>query len=52
MKDPMKLSREEKDILTEALRKTKNLPPMQGRITLHISPELKVSAAEFNFVKK
>lgn len=48
----MKLSDKDKDILTEALRRTKNLPPSQGKITLNVSPEGRVAAVEFNFVKR
>jgi hypothetical protein len=47
----MKLSDEDKKVLTEALRKTNNLPPMQGKVILNISPEGKVSTVELNIVR-
>ena len=42
----MKLSDEEKKILAEVLRKTNNMPPSQGKVTLNISPEQKVVSVE------
>jgi hypothetical protein len=48
----MKITSEEKDKLTEALRITNNLPPSQGKVTLNISAELKVAAVEINFLKR
>ena len=52
MNDVMKLSDDDKKILTDALRKTKNLPPMQGQVILNVSPELKVSTVGISFVRK
>lgn len=52
MKEVMKLSDNDKKILTDALRKTKNLPPIQGQVTLNISPELKVSTVGISFTRK
>lgn len=48
----MKLTDEHKKVLTEALRDTNNLPPAQGKVTLNITPEGKVSAVEINIVKR
>lgn len=52
MNDVMKLSDEDKRILREALKKTNNLPPAQGRVTMDISPEGKVVTVEINIKKR
>ncbi|MCK5606709.1 hypothetical protein KAR91_32705 [Candidatus Pacearchaeota archaeon] len=48
----MKLSEEEKKILTRALKETNNLPPAQGKVILNVSPEGKVSTAEIRILRK
>ena len=48
----VKLSDEEKKLLTEALRKTNNLPPSQGKVTLNVSPEGKVSTVEIHTIRR
>jgi hypothetical protein len=52
LKEKMKLTDEHKRDLTDALRKTGNLPPSQGRVTLNVSPEGKVSSVEINIVRR
>ena len=52
MNGTMKLSSEDKKVLEAALRKTNNLPPAQGRVTIDISPEGKVVAVEINIKKR
>ncbi|MCK5611433.1 hypothetical protein KAR91_56710 [Candidatus Pacearchaeota archaeon] len=52
MNDTNKMSSEDKKVLEEALRKTNNLPPAQGQVTLNISPENKVVSVEINIVKR
>jgi hypothetical protein len=48
----MKLSSDDKDALREALKRTGNLPPAQGQVTLNISPESKVVSVEIKILRK
>ena len=52
MKEKMKLTDDNKKDLTEVLKKTNNLPPAQGKVTLNISPEGKVVSVEINVVRR
>ena len=52
MNGVMKLSDEDKKILGESLKKTNNLPPAQGSVTIDISPEGKVVAVEIKIKKR
>jgi len=48
----MTLSKEEKTLLRDVLKRTNNLPPAQGQVTINITAESQVASVEVKVVKR